>query len=96
MDRHFVFVDVGADGQVNPLVAVARDPEKEALAARVEQLGAGRQLARTDLPPKLLRETVEAVAADDDIRASAAICSTALQRCDGPARVADALEDHLS
>ncbi|WP_338596529.1 hypothetical protein [Saccharopolyspora sp. SCSIO 74807] len=67
-------------------MAVARDPEKEALAARVEELAAGRRLARTDLTPKLLRETVEAVAADDDIRASAATCSTALQRCDGPAR----------
>lgn len=33
MDRHFVFVDVGADGHVNPLVAVAQDPEQEANAA---------------------------------------------------------------
>lgn len=79
-----------------PLVAVAQDPEQEANAARVEELGAGRRLARTDLTPKLLRETVEAVAADKDIRASATTCCAALQRCDGPARGADALENHVT
>lgn len=79
-----------------PLVTVAQIEEQAANAARVEELGAGRQLARADLTPQLLRETVETVVADDDIRATAAACSTAMQRGDGPARGADALENHLS
>lgn len=79
-----------------PLVAVPQIDEQEANAARVEELGAGRRLQRADLTPQLLRATVEAVAADDDIRASATACSAALQRCDAPARGADALENHLT
>ena len=79
-----------------PLVTVPQDVEQEANAARVEELGAGRQLARADLTPQLLRETVATVVADDDIGARAATCSTALQRCNGPALGADALENHLA
>lgn len=79
-----------------PLVTVAQIDEQAANAARVEELGAGRQLARADLTPQLLRETVETVAADDGIRATAVECSTAMQRGDGAAVGADALENHLS
>lgn len=79
-----------------PLVTVPQDVEQEANAARVEELGAGRQLARADLTPQLLRETVATVAADNDIGARAAACSTALQRYNGPALGADALENHLA
>ena len=79
-----------------PLVAVPQIDEQEANSARVEELGAGRRWQRADLTPQLLRDVLEAVADDDSIRTSAAACSAALQRCDGPARGADALENHLS
>ncbi|MFD0921705.1 macrolide family glycosyltransferase [Saccharopolyspora rosea] len=78
-----------------PLVAVPQMPEQAANAARAEELGLGRRLDADTVTAEQLRETVEAVAADEAMRARLREMSAALRDCGGAVAGADALEAHL-
>lgn len=70
-----------------PLLMLPQTPEQAGVAARVEQLGAGRMLARTD--PASIRAGVEAVLAEARYRKNAAAIAQGFRRCPGPAGAAD-------
>ena len=78
-----------------PMAAVPQMPEQAANADRAEALGLGRRLP-ADLTAAGLREAVEALAGDAQIRATVATMRRELANCGGPAAGADALEAHLS
>ncbi|GAB3443385.1 glycosyltransferase [Streptomonospora sediminis] len=75
-----------------PLVAVPQAAEQEANGARAQELGLGRLLDSTAITAGLLRETVDAVAADPVIRANVGKFSERLRATNGPALGAETLE----
>ena len=79
-----------------PIVAVPQQPEQEANARQVDQLGLGRHLAGADLTADLLRHTVDEVHADQTIRANLTEMSKALHAGNGAIAAADAIEAHMA
>ncbi|MGP4016612.1 macrolide family glycosyltransferase [Saccharopolyspora sp. 5N708] len=79
-----------------PIVAVPQQPEQEANARQVEQLGLGRRLDGDDLSAEVLRQAVDEVHDDQRIRANIAEMSEKLRGVDGAVAAADAIEAHLN
>lgn len=79
-----------------PIVAVPQQPEQEATARRVEELGLGRRLNSTDLSPAILRSAVAEVGADRQIRRNLAAMSIVVRTTGGAFAAADAIEAHLA
>lgn len=79
-----------------PLVAVPQMPEQEANARRVEELGLGHRLDPDTLTAETLRQTVDEVAASDEIRANLAEFQQVINKCGGEVAGADAIEAHLA
>jgi MGT family glycosyltransferase len=79
-----------------PIVAVPQQPEQEANARQVEELGLGRRLNGAELSASLLRRTVDEVHADPQIHANVADLSKKLRNTDAAAAAADAIEAHLT
>jgi MGT family glycosyltransferase len=78
-----------------PIVAVPQQPEQQANARRVDQLGLGRHLS-TDITPEVLRYAVEEVHADTEIRENLTQMSTIVRNSGGAPAAADAIEHHLT
>jgi MGT family glycosyltransferase len=78
-----------------PLVAFPLQPEQEANAHRVEELGLGRRLAAEGLSPDLIRAAVDEVSADQLIRSNLVKMSEHVRGSGGATAAADAIEDHL-
>ncbi len=79
-----------------PLVAVPQMPEQEANARRAEELGLGRRTDPDTLTAEGLREVVDEVAGNDDIRANLATMRRVLTECGGARAGADAIEAHVA
>ncbi|MCI2422440.1 glycosyl transferase [Saccharopolyspora sp. K220] len=79
-----------------PIVGVPQQPEQEANARQVEQLGMGRRLASDGRSAEALRQAVDEVHADQQIRANVAEMSKTLRGTDGAVAAADAIEAHLA
>ncbi|MET3921160.1 MGT family glycosyltransferase [Arthrobacter sp. UYEF20] len=79
-----------------PLVAFPLQPEQEANARRVQDLGLGRRLPAESLTPALIRAFITEVSDDQEIRRNLATMSQRIRGAGGPAAAADAIEEHLS
>lgn len=75
-----------------PVVVVPQFPDQQAIARQVADLRLGHCVQPADLTAESLLATVEAVAADDGIRAAASAMSRAVREAPGPSGVADRLE----
>ncbi|MCG2620688.1 hypothetical protein LVY72_02045 [Arthrobacter sp. I2-34] len=78
-----------------PLVAFPLQPEQEANARRIQDLGLGRRLAREGLTPGLIRQTVIEVGGDQVIRGNLKAMSKSVRGSGGARAAADAIEDYL-
>jgi MGT family glycosyltransferase len=79
-----------------PLVAFPLQPEKEANARRVEDLGLGRRLPAEDLTPGLIHDIVTEVGRDQEIRRNIVGMSQRVRTSGGAAAAADAVEKYVS
>lgn len=79
-----------------PLVAFPLQPEQEANARRVEDLGLGRRLPAEALSPTLIRTVVTEVSNDQDIRRNMQAMKQRIRGSGGPTAAADAIEEYLS
>ena len=78
-----------------PLVAFPLQPEQEANARRVEELGLGRRLPEEDLSPALIRTLISDVGNDQGIRRNVDVMRQRVRGAGGPAAAADAIEHYL-
>lgn len=78
-----------------PLVAFPLQPEQEANARRVEDLGLGRRLPAESLTPALIRTVITEVSDDQEIRRNLETMSQRVRGAGGPAEAADAIERYL-
>ncbi|WAH98526.1 macrolide family glycosyltransferase [Arthrobacter sp. MMS18-M83] len=78
-----------------PLVAFPLQPEQQANARRVEDLGLGRRLPLEGLTPELIRETVIEVSEDPAIRGNLDAMGARVRGSGGAPAAADAIEDFL-
>jgi MGT family glycosyltransferase len=78
-----------------PMVGVPQIPEQETNIRRVEELGLGLALGLPPVTAKSLRDAVEEVAADLDIRTEASRISKTVQAGEGTTIGADAIEARL-
>lgn len=78
-----------------PMVTAPQQPEQEANARRVEDLGLGRPLNTAELSPEYLRDIVAEVGTDQQIRGNLTAMSSVMRGCGAPA-AADAIEAHLT
>ncbi len=78
-----------------PLVAFPLQPEQEANARRIEDLGLGRRLPPEGLTPDLIRQTVSETSADRVIRGNLAAMSESVRGSGGAPAAADAIEEFL-
>jgi len=79
-----------------PLVAFPLQPEQEANARRVEDLGLGRRLPAEALTPARIRTVVAEVGDDQEIRRNLAAMSLRVRGAGGATAAADAIEYFLS
>ncbi|MFE4833682.1 macrolide family glycosyltransferase [Arthrobacter sp. NPDC056691] len=79
-----------------PLVAFPLQPEQEANARRVADLGLGRRLPAEGLTPGLIRDVVAEVSQDREIRRNLAAMSQRVRNSGGAAAAADAMEQYVS
>ncbi|WP_423183141.1 macrolide family glycosyltransferase [Arthrobacter sp. NyZ413] len=79
-----------------PIVAYPLQPEQEANARRVEDLGLGRRLPREGLTPELIRQTVLEVSGDPVVRGNLDAMSQRIRGSGGAPAAADAIEDFLT
>jgi MGT family glycosyltransferase len=79
-----------------PLVAFPLQPEQEANARRVEDLGLGRRLPAESFSPALIRTVITEVSNDQEIRRNIRAMKQRIRSSGGPAAAADAIEDYLS
>jgi MGT family glycosyltransferase len=96
--RAAVFVSHGGMNSVSesllhgvPLVCVPQMGEQEMVARRVEALGAGLYLAKSEVTADRLRESVQRVLDDDRFRRQAAVVRQSFEAAGGAARGADAI-----
>ncbi|MFC4147341.1 macrolide family glycosyltransferase [Micromonospora mangrovi] len=75
-----------------PVVALPHMPEQRIIAARLAELGLGVDLSGQPVTADGLRAAVDAVAADDAVRAAVGTIRDALRSTDGPPRAADYIE----
>lgn len=78
-----------------PLVAFPLQPEQEANARRVEDLGLGRRLPAEALSPTLIRTVIAQVRDDQEIRRNLGTMSQRVRGAGGPAAAVDAIEHYL-
>jgi MGT family glycosyltransferase len=78
-----------------PMLAVPQQPEQAATARRLEELGLGRRLAAEDVTREALRDGVDALHADAQIRRNLAAMSEIVRSAGGAAAAADAIEAHV-
>ena len=78
-----------------PLLAVPQQPEQEATAKRLEELGLGRRLAGEDISPDALRATAAALHADAQVRRNLAAMSDVVRGAGGAVAAANAIEAHV-
>ena len=79
-----------------PLVAFPLQPEQEANARRVEDLGLGRRLPVEALSPALIRTVISEVSDDEEIRRNLRTISQRVREAGGATAAADAIEHYLS
>ncbi|MGN7251684.1 MULTISPECIES: macrolide family glycosyltransferase [unclassified Arthrobacter] len=79
-----------------PIVAFPLQPEQEANARRVEDLGLGRRLPTDAVTPQLIHDVVTDVSRDQGIRSAVAAMSQRVGSSGGAAAAADAMEQYLS
>jgi len=79
-----------------PLVMVPQTPEQQVNARRTEELGLGHRLLTAQVTAESLREAVEHVDADPEIRMNAARMCTVIRNCGGATLGADVIEAHLA
>ncbi|MFF2316064.1 macrolide family glycosyltransferase [Arthrobacter sp. NPDC058097] len=79
-----------------PLVAFPLQPEQEANARRVEDLGLGRRLPAEGLTPDSIRNIVTEVSQDQEIRSNIAGMSQRVRNSGGATAAADAMEQYVS
>lgn len=79
-----------------PLVAFPLQPEQEANAHRVEDLGLGRRLPAHGISPALIRTVVAEVSEDPEIRSNLGTMSQRVRGAGGSTAAADAIEHYLS
>jgi MGT family glycosyltransferase len=79
-----------------PLVAFPLQPEQEANARRVQDLGLGRRLPAEGLSPALIRTVVAEVSNDSEIRRNLGTMSQRVRGAGGSPAAADAIEHYLS
>jgi MGT family glycosyltransferase len=78
-----------------PLVAFPQQPEQEATARRIEELGLGRRLETADLTAASLLQTVSEVSGNAEIRKNVASMSGNVRSAGGAAAAANAIESHV-
>ena len=78
-----------------PLVAFPLQPEQEANARRVEDLGLGRRLPADSLTPALIRTAITEVSNDQEIRRNLGSMSQRVRGAGGPTAAADAIEQYM-
>lgn len=78
-----------------PIVAFPLQPEQEANARRVEDLGLGRRLPADGLSATLIRNAVAEVSGDREIRGNVAAMSQRVRNSGGATAAADAMERYL-
>ncbi|MCX2750402.1 hypothetical protein OOZ51_21715 [Arthrobacter sp. MI7-26] len=78
-----------------PLAAFPLQPEQQANARRVEDLGLGRRLPLEGLTPELIRETVIEVSEDPAIRGNLEAMTARVRGSGGAPAAAAAIEDFL-
>jgi MGT family glycosyltransferase len=78
-----------------PLVAFPLQPEQEANARRVEDLGLGRRLPADSLTPALIRTAITEVSNDQEIRRNLGSMSQRVRGAGGPSAAADAIEQYM-
>jgi MGT family glycosyltransferase len=78
-----------------PMVAVPQQPEQEATARRLEELGLGRRLAAGDVTAPNLLRAVSEVSADHEVRQKVAAMGQAVRSSGGAVAAASAIETHL-
>ena len=98
LQRASVFVSHGGMNSVSeslyhgvPLVMVPQMGEQEIVARQVERLGAGVYLAKKDVTPDRLRESVLRVLNEGRFRAQAALVRASFEGAGGVERAADAI-----
>jgi MGT family glycosyltransferase len=99
MLRHAsVFVSHGGMNSVSeslhhgvPLVVVPQMGEQDIIASRVEELGAGLRLAKTEVTADRLRQAVQRVLGDASFRTEAGLVRESFDAAGGAARGADAI-----
>jgi MGT family glycosyltransferase len=79
-----------------PLVAFPLQPEQDANARRVEDLGLGRRLPVEELSPDLIRTVIAEVSNSQEIRRNLATMSERVREAGGSTAAADAIEHYLS
>jgi MGT family glycosyltransferase len=78
-----------------PIVAFPLQPEQEANARRVEDLGLGRRLPADGLSAALIHDAVAEVSRDREIQRNVAAMSQRVRNSGGAAAAADAMEQYL-
>jgi MGT family glycosyltransferase len=78
-----------------PLVAFPLQPEQEANARRVEDLGLGRRLPAESLSPALIRTIVTEVSDNQEIRRNVGVMSQRVRASGGSTAAADAIETYV-
>jgi hypothetical protein len=78
-----------------PIVAYPLQPEQEANARRLEDLGLGRRLPADGLTAALIHEVVAEVGRDQEIRGKVAAMSQRVRNSGGATAAADAMEHYL-
>jgi MGT family glycosyltransferase len=78
-----------------PIVAFPLQPEQEANARRVDDLGLGRRLPADGLTPGMIYDVVTEVSQDQQIRRNIAAISPRVRNSGGATAAADAMEEYL-
>jgi UDP:flavonoid glycosyltransferase YjiC (YdhE family) len=79
-----------------PLVAFPLQPEQEANARRVQDLGLGRRLPADALSPQLIRTVIDDVSHDRDIRHNLKTMGQRVRSAGGAPAAVDAIEHFMA
>jgi MGT family glycosyltransferase len=100
LERASAFVTHGGMNSVSeslchgvPVVVVPQMGEQEVVGRRVEQLGAGLYLSKSDATPESLRASVRRLLAEERFRQQAAVVRESFQTAGGVQRAATVIQD---
>ncbi len=103
LQRADVFITHGGMGSVSeallygvPLIVVPQTSDQPFVAQRVKRLGAGYALFRKPVRPEELNRLVDAIAADDAVRAACGRIAESFRQAGGFIRAADEILDYVS